>query len=50
MRRGFISCSEIGKVRTGQMIDLFKLILQIGVILLTARIVGMLFKKIHQPQ
>jgi hypothetical protein len=27
------------------MIDLFKLILQIGVILLTARIVGMLFKK-----
>src|ERR1022692_1613287 len=33
-----------------QMIDLFKLILQIGVILLTARIVGMLFKKIHQPQ
>ena len=32
------------------MIDLFKLILQIGVILLTARIVGMLFKKIHQPQ
>ena len=32
------------------MVDLFKLILQIGVILLTARIVGMLFKKIHQPQ
>src|SRR5580700_4319353 len=32
------------------MIDLFKLILQIGVILLTARIVGMIFKKIHQPQ
>src|ERR1039457_7090124 len=33
-----------------QMIDIFKLILQIGVVLLTARIVGMLFKKIHQPQ
>lgn len=32
------------------MVDLFKLILQIGVILLTARIVGMLFKKIKQPQ
>ena len=32
------------------MVDLFKLILQIGVVLLTARIVGMLFKKIHQPQ
>jgi Kef-type K+ transport system membrane component KefB len=32
------------------MIDLFKLILQIGVILFTARIVGMIFKKIHQPQ
>lgn len=32
------------------MIDLFKLILQIGVVLLTARIAGMIFKKIHQPQ
>ncbi|MGC9946454.1 MAG: cation:proton antiporter [Bryobacteraceae bacterium] len=37
-------------MRTAKMIDLFKLILQIGAILLTARIVGMLFKKIHQPQ
>ena len=32
------------------MVDLFKLILQIGVVLLTARIVGMIFKKIKQPQ
>jgi Kef-type K+ transport system membrane component KefB len=32
------------------MVDLFKLILQIGVVLLTARIVGMAFKKIKQPQ
>lgn len=32
------------------MIDLFKLILQIGVVLLTARIVGLIFHKIRQPQ
>src|SRR5579863_3166217 len=30
--------------------DLFKLVLQIGVILLSARVVGILFKKIRQPQ
>jgi K+:H+ antiporter len=30
--------------------NLFKLILQIAVILITARVVGMLFKKIRQPQ
>ena len=31
-------------------LDLIKLVLQIGVILLVSRIVGMLFRKIHQPQ
>lgn len=32
------------------MLDLFHLVLQIAVILVAARIVGLLFQKIHQPQ
>ena len=32
------------------MLNLFTLILQIGVILLAARVVGFVFKRIHQPQ
>jgi Kef-type K+ transport system membrane component KefB len=32
------------------MLNLFTLILQIGVILLAARVVGFAFKRIHQPQ
>ncbi len=32
------------------MVDLFKLVLQIGIVLLTARITGLVFKKVRQPQ